>query len=44
MDPCNRIYKVKAGIMENEELERSVIIVGMVLVLITFIMGILDSL
>jgi hypothetical protein len=30
--------------MENEELERSVVIVGMVLVLITFVMGILDSL
>jgi hypothetical protein len=30
--------------MENQELERSVTIVGMVLLLITFIMGILDSL
>ncbi len=30
--------------MENEELERSVAIVGMVLLMITFIMGILDSL
>jgi hypothetical protein len=30
--------------MENEELERSVAIVGMVLLLVTFIMGILDSL
>ena len=30
--------------MENQELERSVTIVGMVLLVITFIMGILDSL
>ncbi len=30
--------------MENQELERSLAIVGMVLLLVTFIMGILDSL
>lgn len=30
--------------MENQELERTVIIVGMVLLLVTFIMGILDTL
>jgi hypothetical protein len=30
--------------MENEELERSVTIAGMVLLLITFVMGVLDSL
>jgi len=30
--------------MENEELERSVTIAGMVLLLVTFLMGILDSL
>jgi len=29
--------------MENEELEKSVTIVGMVLVVITFVMGILES-
>jgi hypothetical protein len=29
--------------MENEELDRSVAIVGMLLVLVTFIMGILES-
>ena len=30
--------------MENEELERSVTIVGMILLLVTFVMGILTSL
>jgi len=29
--------------MENEELDRSVAIVGMLLVIVTFIMGILES-
>jgi hypothetical protein len=37
------IKTVKTNTMENEELERSVTIVGMVLLLVTFLMGVLES-
>ena len=44
IDPVQVCYKNKKNVMEDRELEKAATIVGMLLLITTFIMGILDTL